>query len=806
MNWKKYIVFSISAACFLVFAKYAYSCIAELVYYDYPSFFGNKTPGKVAYRPFFYVDGDLYYNNREDRNQDGTDLLNDANLKEWQSFAGLSIPLGDIDSIINKCAVKDLINISKHKNNNAFAQWLAGNKSNGAVDYLVYAKQCEPYVVSTGWDTLTVNTDSSEILIKKGSDACSKAKVDFIRTRYAFQVLRLAFYNKQNDRTLQLYNKLIDDAQPQSLTFARCIGFKAGVNFRQGNYAQAAYLYSKMFDASDGLKRTAMISFVWSVDNNDSIKDVVASALGLCKNNHERAVITVMQALREFGEALPLIQKAYELDPAVEGIDVLVNREINKIEERYQTHNLNKENGIAYDGYRRYFEGQPDDQQARLNDSVRNAYPAYLNKLNAFIQRLVVEKKNSHAAYWYLSSAYIQYMLHNTAQMDAAMQLANQSNMNNQEQQLYQVMLILYSIQNHPSITPTLEAEWLPQLRALEKLANEDDDEDQNFSNIMNYLLAPKYLQQKDTTKALYCMAHSQREGNVYANTGYWWRYRSAGDSATYAVDAAFQDRPGVILDRMGIDGLHGVQAFEANNNKTPFEAWLVSNTYYDKNTLAELEGTKYVRTYNFKAAEKAFADIPNLDRLPFPFEMRINDYEDTVYRQDTAVLNNKYTFAKQMASLQDTIAKNPNNAPALYKYALGLYGMSYYGRSPHLFTYYHGSTDEFKYYKTKERDMLPDVFQEYYGLYTAENYFNLAAKAATTATLKAKCMVGAAKCWQKRCTSRNDDADPDLSYVSYSLSNPYFKILKRDYGTNEFTKEIYNTCSYYKDYVKKNE
>ncbi len=798
MNWKKSITISISAVSILLLARFAYSCIGGLVYYDYPSFFGNKATEKVAYRPFFYISEDLYYNNREDRNQDDADLLNAANIKEWQTYTKANILADDIDSVLNSFNLKDLINVSNGrqaivapaKKNNAFTRWLAANNSNGAANYLVYAKQCEPYVTANDWDTLTVNRAASEILINKGLAMVPKTGDNFLRLRYAFQIIRLAFYNKQYARTLALFDQLVGNAQEPSLTLARCIGFKAGVHYKQTKYAQAAYLYSKMFDASDGLKRTAMVSFVWSATSNDSLKNTVAAAMAFCKNNHERAVITVMQALREYNEALPLIQKAYQLDPAIKGIDVLVNREINKVEERYQTQKLYKENGPLYDRYARYYD---QDQQDPQTLAEYKAYPAYLNRLNDFALQMTLDKENSSTAFWYLTSAYINYMLHNTKGMNGALQLANKFTMGNQEKQLNQILLLLYAIQNQPTITPGLEDELLPQLQALDKLSGQNSDAENNLKNIMNYLLAPKYLQQKDTAKALYCMLYSEREING----------EGIGNSV---VDQAFQDRPGVILDRMTITSLQGIEAFAANTNKTPFEAWLVLNNGYDKKALAELEGTKNLRMYNFKAAESIFATIPNLDKLPFPYEMRINDYEDTVYRQDTALLNNKYTFAKEMARLQDTIAKNPNNAPVLYKYALGLYGMSYYGRSPHLFTYYHGSSDEFKYFKTKERDKLPDVFQEYYGLYTAEKYFNLAEKAATTATLKAKCIYGAAKCWQKRCTAKNDDTDEGLSYVGYSLSNPYFKILRHDYGTNEFTKQVYSTCSYYRDYVKKKE
>jgi hypothetical protein len=807
MSWKKYIILSISAIGILCAAKFAYSCFIDRLDYGYPAFFGTSLPGKVAYRPFFYVEDSRFYD-LHDANEDYIDLLNAANIKEWQSFAGAGIPSADIDSVLNQFPVQDLINISKGRvgaGKNVFAHWLAGPKHKGVLDYLIYAKQCEPYAAATDWDTLRVNADSSEILINKGLDAFTKANDGFLRIRYAFQIIRLAFYNKQNERALELYNKLIGDTQDSCLSFARCMGCKAGVYYRQKKYAQAAYWYSRMFEASDGLKRTAMTSFLWCIDNEGSNASVTDSAMGLCRNNHERAVFTIMQALLEYGKALPLVQKAYQLDPTIEGIDVVVNREINKMEERYQADNIYKANGTEFENYLRYFEGGRDGLQERMDDSLRKTYPGYLGKLNGFIQQMIVGKTSGRKAYWHLASAYIQYMLHNTAQMQAEMQLADAAKMNTEEQKLYHIILVLYAIENHNQITPALEEELLPQLQALDKLAITNLDENDNFSNIMNYLLAPKYLQQKDTSKALYCMAHS-RYARYPFTFGEEGRNSNVSGNVKYFVDVDYQDRPGLLLDRMGLESLQKVLAFEANKNSSPFNSWLVTNTYYNANTLGELEATKYIRIYNFRAAEKILANIPHLDSLPFPYELRINDYEDTVYRQDTSLLNNKYTFAKQMADLQDSIAKKPNSAPLLYKYALGLYGMSYYGRSPHLFTYYHGSVDEYKYYKTKERDGLPDVFQEYYGLYAAEKYFNLAEKAATTATLKAKCLFGAAKCWQKRCPRENNSDYNDSGYVAYSLSNPYFSILKTEYSTNAFTKELYNTCSYFRDYVKKAE
>ncbi|QEC70705.1 hypothetical protein FSB73_02355 [Arachidicoccus ginsenosidivorans] len=270
-------------------------------------------------------------------------------------------------------------------------------------------------------------------------------------------------------------------------------------------------------------------------------------------------------------------------------------------------------------------------------------------------------------------------------------------------------------------------------------------------------------------------------------------------------MDTHLRDRPGQILDKISLKSIQAMQAFVDSSHYSAFNSWLVSGTYYTQTMLKEMEGTKYLRAFKFKTAADILKDNTNLDSLAYPFEMHINDITDTIYQLDSTHITTKWTFAKQMADLQDIIKKDTDNAPALYKYALGLYGMSYYGRSPNLFSYFRSTADEYKYYKTKQRDQLPAPFQQYYGLYTAEKYFNLAAKAAKTNTLKAKCIFGAAKCWQKRCTRASKTGYSDLNYVGYSLTNPYFKILKTQYGSNEFSKAIYNTCSYYRDFIRKN-
>jgi hypothetical protein len=818
MTWKKFIVLCTSIVTIIIAVKIAYSCLPEQIYYAYPSFFGNKATNKPAYRPFYYVAEDPFYNNYDDNLQDNSDILNQENIQDWKHYTKADIPLKDIDSLVNKYTIQDIKKIAvgqvkmlaSDKKNNAFTQWLLRHSAAAVINYMIYAKQCEPYVIpQSDWDTLVTNIDSSQILIRTGLALRHNTTDKFLKARYTFQVLRLAFYNKRYDQTLHLFDSLIGTFDPKTamLSDYRSLGLKAGVYYRTKNYPMATYLYAKMFDGPDGLKNTAMISFVWSTSRwaKQNKTAIIDSAFQLCKNDHERAVITVMQALRSNDKALPLIKKAYALDPNIKGIDVLVNREINKMEERYEQHGINQTNHIEYDSYYYYFEGRPADKQDYLMDSLISTYPGYLGALNSFSQQMIREQKAGNPAFWHLACAYISYMLNDTQKMNLEMEKAKTAGMQPQEAQLYQVFKILQTIKDHSTITSLEESELLPKLKTLDSLSNQNADQDHNFYCIMNLLLAPRYLAQKDTIKALYCMAHSKRfKGQSYGDYN-WFYYDYPEATSEYNVDTHLRDRPGQILDKISLKSIQAMQAFVDSSHYSAFNSWLVSGTYYTQTMLKEMEGTKYLRAFKFKTAADILKDNTNLDSLAYPFEMHINDITDTIYQLDSTHITTKWTFAKQMADLQDIIKKDTDNAPALYKYALGLYGMSYYGRSPNLFSYFRSTADEYKYYKTKQRDQLPAPFQQYYGLYTAEKYFNLAAKVAKTNTLKAKCIFGAAKCWQKRCTRTSKIGYSDLNYVGYSLTNPYFKILKTQYGSNEFSKAIYNTCSYYRDFIRKN-
>lgn len=814
MNWKKCLAVSISILGLVSSEQVIQACADYNNYDTYPQFFGNEAPGKPAYMPFNFVESDLYYNNYNYWSNDfSSSTSENVNkqliLKEWKAELGDKYSLEQIEQIVYKAGLNSLFALkaegqANSKNDslaaNTFYQFLSDKKGKAYLDYLIYAKKCEINAnqeLSDWNDNKQKPVQSNNSLKDEGLTAFRKEKNDLLKMKYAFQVIRMAFYAKQDDEVLSLYDQLLAGKADRSVAYTRIIGFRAGVHYRKGDKALAGYYYSKMFDNSDAYKYDAMVSFEWSrkrydTESGELEQDRIQDIYKLCKTDHERAVVMVMKGLRAYPEfALDDIKKAYALDPKVAGIDVLVNREVNKLESGYFTQLIYAENKLPDARIWYYSIRDMNSIQQDPSTNEDKTYINYIKSLNSFTDQLIADKKAGTPALWYLTKAYLACMQNNAPEMQTNLQQATAAGMKESEKGLYQVIDLLYSLYKSKTITPQIEAELLPKLKSLNEVAKHAELAVYQFRDVMNHLVAGKYFQQGDTIKGVYAMAHA-----------FTWD----SSRVTFNADQDFQDVQGDVLSNLSVASLKKVQAFRGSNKKTAFEQWLVDNTYYTLPILKELEGTMYVRSYDFKSAIKIFeqADVPDMS-FPNPFMPQINDYIE-IYPQDTARVYNKLGFSKRMAELQDIIAKNPNDAGALYGYAVALYNISYYGKAADMVAYNRIATDDNGYFKDAGDAKKPRHLQEYYRVFAAEQYFNKAAAVSIDPELKAKALWGAAKCWTKRSPTSEGHSSYyyDQAYYINALKNPYFDKLTTTFSETRYLKLVKGTCEYYADYLRK--
>jgi len=791
------------------------ACMDYYEPYDYTtSFFLNDINKEAAFNAFNFYDNIPYLQNwyvyndcREE------DTFSDPNIDEWYAYANNEAGKEDIKAFVYKYPLSDLADyylrlrkapaapISEKIRKNKFAQWLGRKRNTDALAYLFYAKKCEPLVLeeyldaNNKWATSTHDTGKLDALIKTGLAQRAKTKSQFLKWRYTFQLLRLAMYNGRERQTLKLYDELVSDKKYSGIMYGRCLGLKAGALFRAGDstqMGQAAYLYSRVFDMSDELKPESHISFEWC--GNDHIKE----AFRYCKNDHEKAVIYIMQALYQFLEqeksGIAQMKNAYRLDPNVRGLEVIMTRELNKLEDRYYPRQLLKKDKLK-EGVFCTYEGKTYVYGGHIRDKD---YSSYIAQLKTFTRQVIDDNKNSHKAYWHIAAGYLDMMSLDAAACTLELALAEKYKMNDREKDVYHILEALCIASHDEVITAKTEEELLPSLKYISQKAETSARFNQVNHDIMIIILAGAYLHQKDTVRAVYCLSKSQQNFCKNKNK----------DERDPNVDSRFIDAPGQLLEQMSIDG---VRAFIQKKNKTPFEQWLLDSSYYTMDVLNELDGTKYIRLHDFGKAKETLAKVSkqilNKRVIADPFAETVTD---TLKVDKTKRRMNKYVFAKTMAGLQYKISTNHADAATMYKYATGLYNISFYGKGWDMSQYYHQASDRNAYFATPERKKLPLANRDYYDVSEPEKYFIMACKTAKSKELRAKCLYMAAECWQKRCpfSKKADELyyvyNKKNPYYINALQNPYFQQLSRKCKNTQFFAEALSTCSYLRDYVKR--
>jgi hypothetical protein len=714
----------------------------------------------------------------------------DGNRAEWAAYAG-GLPLADVDSFVYTYPRTSLsalyYNLEKGTaagstqtyEGNAMTKWFRRAKDLEALGYLMWAKQVEEATTKPGnysWEA-PPPPDAAQLqkLQKGGGQLLAAAKGPFVKQRYAYQLLKLQFQGGQYRELLAGYDSLAGGATGNMAT--RMLGLKAGAHYKLKQKAQAAYLYSRVFDQGPEWRRTAFISYDWS----DGYK-LTPAVLKQCSSPHERAVVYLLSGFQEGGEALPQLAAAAKEDPAIAGLEALFTREINKVESGVLDASINP---------------PVKPLQGNANPKAVQEYAAaqkraadnrtYLSGLVGFGQLQASRVPAAQQGYWHIALAYLGFMQGNESLLQEQLALAGKAPLSLNEKNQVTVLQLLQTVKVDAPITGETEARMLPYLKQLDARVKNSPEADRIYRNFIGAFLAGKYGAQKDSVKALFALARVQRS----------W----GDDGQIYSVADDYTDVPGEFLEGLSPAGFEAVKAFAASNAHSPFENWLLQSNAYPIGRLYDLEGTRKMRQYKFAEAATLYAKVPKEIAQKYlltdPFKFDAGPYIDDNGQTKTMT---RGEFATKMAGLQ-----SKTDAQSLYEYGLGLYGMSYYGWGHRAYDYYRSGSSGWGYYEEPGQKELAQSEREYYKVYSAEKAFVNAAAATTSKELKAAAFFMASKCWQKRTpVTKERTYYEDRTHYLYSLKSPYFKYLKTDYAGTQTYEEILRQCAYFKDYVKK--
>ncbi|OJJ18523.1 hypothetical protein BKI52_23200 [marine bacterium AO1-C] len=371
-------------------------------YYEgitYYKFLDPTIIDQPANKPFFFTFERLYdYEWSEESGQ------TKDNLSEWKTYFNGQPSTKDLKKLIYKASVTETNKIKgyvqgtnpalnpKWRTNSAVT-YLKGKRATDVLTYLVFAKQCEPFVTAQDyrWDTPSAkNLESMQDLIIKGTAAYRATSNSFLKMRYGYQLVRLAHYAQKYQQAVTLYDQLVKPLEGQSNSLIKywAMAHKAGALMLSNQKAAGARLFAVVFDNCPSRRVQAYASF--KVISNAEFQQVLAS----CKNSREVATVYTLRGLKPYANSIEEMQNIYKVAPRSSYLSLLLAREINKLESNLLSSDLSK--NLAF--YQK-FEGFPKKEAIK-----------YLGELQAFVAKTLKDRKVKDIDLWRLADCYLYYV------------------------------------------------------------------------------------------------------------------------------------------------------------------------------------------------------------------------------------------------------------------------------------------------------------------------------------------------------------------------------------------------------------
>ncbi len=512
------------------------------------------------------------------------------------------------------------------------------------------------------------------------------------------------------------------------------------------------------------------------------------------------------------------LRKVYNIAPRSPFVELLLTREVNKLEAGYLTPKLTDH--LPYDNLSSDYYGWNDSLKKTKNVGKR------ISELEAFCTLLAKEQKCKNPQLGMITKAYLDWMAGKNAAGFAGINQVDDAGLNTRlydQKQFVKLLLITQKIKKLDSVserelTPSLS--WLDGKVKHESFTNgelikdvyvyERDRRLRRFTwsarDLYQKLLVPMYLSQHDTTKAALAMLKGmpkligdtlrcfhQNYGDDFTTVNFWQNCLHSSN-------------------------LRQLISYKKKRESNSYIKVLTSGlklTSFD--CLYNLLGTAYIREHNYKKAMSALGKIKKHTVKDFPlssydgsrlksnpFVLQIKDYPKN-YHPGKCGSYSKLRFAKTMYRLQMATKRDPKKA-AQYNFAtaIGLYNTSRYGNAWFMIAYTYSDS----WVEAQRRELLY-YDQDLNKTLNAEKLFLQARLLSNDPEFKGKCTFMAAKCKQNRYKG-SDDAFWHYKYFHQQAGkykneirrNPYFKELSKGYSRTRFYKIAVDECSYFRDFL----
>jgi len=759
--------------------------------------FQARLPRMQALQPFIYTTSARYNVLSPDfRESDRA-----WNIREWQEATSKDINFDDIyniqygtdpDSFVNSYQSDKL----KKYESNSLIKFLTSKKQYKPIlEYLVYAKKVEAvqFTIFEDWgDVSPAIASAQDKLIEEAEIKIRQVKSEFLKERYAFQLVRLYWQNVMYQQASDTYDTYFKATNPNSLMSVWSGLFKAMSLDRLDRKLEANQFYIQVFDNCDEKKNRCVELFNRDLEIPDTF------------TKKEQSIGYVINSLNFPGRALDKMEKVYELDNSSQYLPFLVMREINKLEDwLISSVFLQTERNpfsLAYE----WNDCKKQDETKKKNYQTDMEY---LRKLKILVEKFLNgTQQQEEKDYYHLALAHLSLLEENPA--DTKRYLSKVSNVANKTIRLQQL----------------IEKLWIS--------IKSDDILSLSFKD--KYVVLMDQLRREDVyvpSKTGYFMSDEDKNGLFEEKEGLYQivytldlalanEYRAKGDIVSYCLLKGISDKDRIaysggdyIVDPISnyyyylrqfdfhasVDDMDQLIELLEKKEKNEFENYLCNQTFSPIDAYRDMKGTIAFRNRDMKTAYEAFASMDQqfwrktyhyseyLNEDPFVPKALGNDEE-----RDFSYQFNKTDFIKTLIDLEE-VAKGKNKkkkAEAYLKLGHAFYNTSFWGNAWMMTSY--GWSSSHKYYQMvdcldrwRKEYMTAEIAKEYYSK-ALENAVNKDQRAYATLMLYG------------------------VNNLNYALTeNTRYKELASKYA-NEYHEKYYrqsdfdahNTCYGYEEYV----
>lgn len=700
-----------------------------------PEYFVNK-----HYSPFFY-DGYNRYYEASDTAQiiDNNTRYNKLISGEWKTFLGSQLSPGQVDFLLFKAKQKQVDSLEKMVSKNL------DGRGKTFFNYLPLAKDCESFTINTSdnwYEKVPVKIPPAS-LEKRINTALVTYHDQFIRERLWFQLVRYHYFQDTTGKKAIPSFYKYEKEFPRNLMYYRTLGYQAGAEYAEKNYALANYHYSLCYNYTWQM----YIPSQWSFHPQEEAD--WKQTLKLAKTPEEK--ITLWHLLGIDNDPGRAIREIVKLNPRSEKLDLLLSRLINIAESSPLTLSVNKvdpgNHTASADAVK---QGLANDRDMRLIDSIGNL------------------KQISKPYFWHMASGYLHYMHADYKAAKKYYLIAKQElPANNKEiAAQYKLLNILLSVNTISHINAATEAQLVEPLTWLADVRdNKQHVRDLRFTNALQWVT--------DTLGGMYRNQHDRIKANC------------------------FKTVPHIYTDSVAIDA---IEKLMTKVNKTPFEKVMLrcypvklNQLYYQQALLVTYDG-------NIKAAIKFMEKADSLNKVPLPanpFNSRLNDCHDCEFGE-SAKNYSPLKFLRTIQTLKDNLQAGRDQYNSALLLGGAFYNITHFGNSRAFFQ------NDLTSYTSQPEGYDDDYRDRFTSPEMATKYYTIALQNASTNEQKAKCAFLLSKC--ERNKYYNEHPNPDSYGPAQEIppAGKWFKELKNKYTATGYYKEILKECGYFKKYAEK--